>query len=108
MTASRGVRLGRSRGSRCRQQGAALSREQGQGQQTLRAEHEVPAVFEQDLKGARVPRASGFCFLKKLEMGRLRAQSVQRPTSAQVTVSRFVGSSPTSGSVLTEIGRAHV
>ena len=69
MTASRGVRLGRSRGSRCRQQGAALSREQGQGQQTLRAEHEAPAVFEQDLKGARVPRASGFCFLKKTRNG---------------------------------------
>ena len=29
------------------------------------------------------------------------AQSVKRPTSAQVTISRFVGSSPTSGSVLT-------
>ena len=28
------------------------------------------------------------------------AQSVERPTSAQVTISRFVGSSPTSGSVL--------
>ena len=29
------------------------------------------------------------------------AQSVGRPTSAQVTTSRFVGSSPASGSVLT-------
>ena len=29
------------------------------------------------------------------------AQSVERPTWAQVTISRFVGSSPTSGSVLT-------
>ena len=29
------------------------------------------------------------------------AHSVERPTSAQVTVSRFEGSSPTSGSVLT-------
>ena len=29
------------------------------------------------------------------------AQSVGRPTSAQVTISRFVGSSPASGSVLT-------
>ena len=29
------------------------------------------------------------------------AQSVERPTSAQVMISRFVGSSPTSGSVLT-------
>ena len=29
------------------------------------------------------------------------AQSVKRPTSAQVMISRFVGSSPTSGSVLT-------
>ena len=29
------------------------------------------------------------------------AQSVERPTSAQVTISRSVGSSPASGSVLT-------
>ena len=29
------------------------------------------------------------------------AQSVKRPTSAQVMISRFVGSSPASGSVLT-------
>ena len=29
------------------------------------------------------------------------AQSVERPTSAQVMISQFVGSSPTSGSVLT-------
>ena len=29
------------------------------------------------------------------------AQSVKHPTSAQVTISRFVGSSPASGSVLT-------
>ena len=29
------------------------------------------------------------------------AQSVKRPTSAQVMISRFVSSSPTSGSVLT-------
>ena len=29
------------------------------------------------------------------------AQSVERPTSAQVMISRFVGSSPASGSVLT-------
>ena len=29
------------------------------------------------------------------------AQSVKRPTSAQVTISRSVGSSPASGSVLT-------
>ena len=29
------------------------------------------------------------------------AQSVERATSAQVMISRFVGSSPTSGSVLT-------
>ena len=29
------------------------------------------------------------------------AQSVKRPTSARVMISRFVGSSPTSGSVLT-------
>ena len=29
------------------------------------------------------------------------AQSVERPTSAQVTISRFMSSSPTSGSVLT-------
>ena len=29
------------------------------------------------------------------------AQSAKRPTSAQVTISQFVGSSPASGSVLT-------
>ena len=29
------------------------------------------------------------------------AQSVERPTSAQVMISRFMGSSPASGSVLT-------
>ena len=29
------------------------------------------------------------------------AQSAERPTSAQVMISRFVGSSPASGSVLT-------
>ena len=29
------------------------------------------------------------------------AQSVKRPTSAQVTISRFLGSSPALGSVLT-------
>ena len=34
-------------------------------------------------------------------MGRLVAQWVKRPTLAQVTISRFVNSSPTSGSVLT-------
>ena len=33
--------------------------------------------------------------------GRLGAQSVERPTSAQIMISRFVGSSPVSGSVLT-------
>ena len=32
------------------------------------------------------------------------AQSVKRPTSAQVMISWFVGSSPTSGSVLTAQG----
>ena len=31
-------------------------------------------------------------------------QSVKRPTSAQVTISRFMGSSPVSGSVLTAQG----
>ena len=45
------------------------------------------------------------------------AQSAKRPTSAQVTISQFVGSSPVLGSVLTsqrlslfqiQIGRAHV
>ena len=33
--------------------------------------------------------------------GAWMAQSVRHPTSAQVTISRFVGSSPASGSVLT-------
>ena len=32
------------------------------------------------------------------------AQSVERPTSGQVMISQFVGSSPTSGSILTEKG----
>ena len=34
-------------------------------------------------------------------LGHLGAQSVKRLTSAQVVISRFVGSSPASGSVLT-------
>ena len=37
----------------------------------------------------------------KMFRGARVAQSVKRPTSAQVTISRFVGSSPVSGSVLT-------
>ena len=36
-----------------------------------------------------------------VEQGRLGAQSVECPTSAQVMTSQFVGSSPASGSVLT-------
>ena len=36
--------------------------------------------------------------------GRLGAQSVGRPTPAQVTISRFAGPSPASGSVLTARG----
>ena len=36
-----------------------------------------------------------------LSRGAWVAQSVKCPTSAQVTISRFVGSSPASGSVLT-------
>ena len=36
-----------------------------------------------------------------LSWGTWVAQSVERPTSAQVTIPRFVGSSPASGSVLT-------
>ena len=40
--------------------------------------------------------------IKNLKIwGAWGAQSVERPTSAQVTISRFVGSSPASGSVLT-------
>ena len=40
--------------------------------------------------------------LKKIPpWGAWVAQSVKRPTSAQVTISRYVSSSPTSGSVLT-------
>ena len=35
------------------------------------------------------------------ERGPWGAQSVERPTSAQITISRFVSSSPVSGSVLT-------
>ena len=37
----------------------------------------------------------------KISAGHLVAQSVKRPTSLQVMVSRFMGSSPTLGSVLT-------
>ena len=39
--------------------------------------------------------------LKGHTWGAWVAQSVGRPTSAQVTISRYVSSSPTSGSVLT-------
>ena len=39
--------------------------------------------------------------LKVEEGGAWVAQSVKRPTSAQVTISLFVGSSPALGSVLT-------
>ena len=39
--------------------------------------------------------------LKKTRRGAWVAQSVERPTSAQVMILRFVGSSPTSGSALT-------
>ena len=38
---------------------------------------------------------------RKRERGAWVAQSVKRPTSAQVMISQFVSSSPTSGSVLT-------
>ena len=37
----------------------------------------------------------------RMAWGTWLAQSVKRPTSAQVMISRFVGSSPESGSVLT-------
>ena len=40
-------------------------------------------------------------FLKKGTRGAWVAQSVERPPSAQVMISRFVSSSPASGSVLT-------
>ena len=39
--------------------------------------------------------------LKTEKRGAWVAQSVERPTSAQVMISQFVGSSPTSGSVVT-------
>ena len=39
--------------------------------------------------------------LKQQKLGALMAQSVMHPTSAQVTISWFVGSSPMLGSVLT-------
>ena len=39
--------------------------------------------------------------LKEPVQGAWVAQSVKRPTSAQVMISQFVGSSPASGSVLT-------
>ena len=41
-----------------------------------------------------------FSLFKKI-FGAWVAQSVEHPTSAQVMISRFVSSSPTSGSVLT-------
>ena len=40
-------------------------------------------------------------FLKVFRRGTWVVQSAKCPTSAQVMISRFVGSSPTSGSVLT-------
>ena len=39
--------------------------------------------------------------IKDMSQGAWVAQSVERPTSARVTISRFVSSSPASGSVLT-------
>ena len=53
----------------------------------------------------QIPKSRGqvnrhVCF-KCQERGVWVAQSVKRPTSAQLVISRFVGSSPASGSVLT-------
>ena len=39
--------------------------------------------------------------MNRKNQGAWVAQSVEHPTSAQVTISRFVGSGPASGSVLT-------
>ena len=44
------------------------------------------------------------CSKKERKRGAWVAQSVKRPTSAQVTISLSVGSSPASGSVLTAQG----
>ena len=41
--------------------------------------------------------------IKDMSQGAWVAQSVERPTSARVTISRFVGSSPTWGSGLMEV-----
>ena len=54
----------------------------------FRHEKEVP-------KGERYLKFAPKC------QGAWGAQSVERPTSAEVMISRFVGSSPASGSVLT-------
>ena len=42
-----------------------------------------------------------FCLKQGLRRGAWVAQLVERPASAQVMISRFVSSSPVSGSVLT-------
>ena len=44
------------------------------------------------------------CFKKSIFWGGWVAQSSERPTSAQVMISQFVSSSPTSGSMLTAQG----
>ena len=59
-----------------------------------------PLLLHAGLGGGRTgPRG----FKTGLSRGAWVAQSVKRPTLAQVTISRLVGSSPASGSVLTAL-----
>ena len=74
---------------------------------TLRAASEATLTFC-SRKPGRTPEKAwqvGQCTeaatQKLISWGAWVAQSVKRPTSAQVMISQFVGSSPTSGSVLT-------
>ena len=63
---------------------------------------EIGSQVQERIKtDAQTSENKGKVFLKMLDWGDWVAQSVRRPTSAQVTISRFVGSSVMLGSVLT-------
>ena len=65
-------------------------------------ESEPPDVYR-GRKGNHIPdlQLLPILTLKEYTLGHLGAQWVEHPTSAQVTISRSVSSSPASGSVLT-------
>ena len=64
--------------------------------------HEIMTWAEVSAYPTEPPSRPRLCFpLKEKLLGAWVAQSVKRPTSAQVTISRFMSSSPVSGSVLT-------